>query len=105
MLANLRQLVRYRGLIQTLVTRELKARYRGSILGFFWSFANPLLLLQFYERSFSRVGEPADFDYAPGDSEWIDETVVRLQRLRRARQERIAAQQPGRPTQRVPVQR
>ena len=42
---NLAQLVRYRGLIQSLVARELKARYRGSVLGFFWSFVNPLLLL------------------------------------------------------------
>ena len=55
MLANLRQLVRYRGLIQTLVTRELKARYRGSILGFFWSFANPLLLLLVYTFVFSVI--------------------------------------------------
>ena len=31
--------------IQSLVARELKARYRGSVLGFFWSFVNPLLLL------------------------------------------------------------
>ena len=38
-------LVRYRGLISSLVARELKARYRGSVLGFFWSFINPLLLL------------------------------------------------------------
>ncbi len=45
MLHNLAQLVRYRGLIQSLVARELKARYRGSVLGFFWSFINPLLLL------------------------------------------------------------
>ena len=55
MLANLRQLIRYRGLIQTLVTRELKARYRGSILGFFWSFANPLLLLLVYTFVFSVI--------------------------------------------------
>lgn len=55
MLANLRQLFRYRGLIQTLVTRELKARYRGSILGFFWSFANPLLLLLVYTFVFSVI--------------------------------------------------
>ena len=45
MLRNLARLGRYRGLIQSLVARELKARYRGSILGFFWSFFNPLLLL------------------------------------------------------------
>ena len=48
MLHNLRQLLRYRGLIQSLVARELKARYRGSVLGFFWSFINPLLLLLIY---------------------------------------------------------
>ena len=55
MLANLRLLLRHRGLVQTLVARELKARYRGSVLGFFWSFANPLLLLLVYTFVFSVV--------------------------------------------------
>ena len=55
MLANLRELFRCRGLIETLVVRELKARYRGSILGFFWSFVNPLLLLLVYSFVFSVV--------------------------------------------------
>ena len=45
---QLRTLFRYRLLIQSLVGRELKARYRGSVLGFFWSFVNPLLLLLTY---------------------------------------------------------
>jgi len=49
---NLAQLPRYRGLIQSLVARELKARYRGSALGFFWSFVNPLLLLVIYSVVF-----------------------------------------------------
>jgi ABC-type polysaccharide/polyol phosphate export permease len=48
MIAQLATLVRYRMLIRSLVGRELKARYRGSILGFFWSFVNPLLLLLTY---------------------------------------------------------
>jgi ABC-type polysaccharide/polyol phosphate export permease len=52
---NLRQLPRYRGLVQSLVARELKARYRGSVLGFFWSFINPLLLLLIYTFVFSVV--------------------------------------------------
>jgi ABC-type polysaccharide/polyol phosphate export permease len=52
---NLRKLPRYRGLIQSLVARELKARYRGSVLGFFWSFINPLLLLSIYSFVFSVV--------------------------------------------------
>jgi lipopolysaccharide transport system permease protein len=55
MLHNLRQLLRYRGLIQSLVARELKARYRGSVLGFFWSFINPLLLLSIYSFVFAVV--------------------------------------------------
>src|SRR5262245_39958888 len=55
MLRNLVRLTRYRGLIQSLVARELKARYRGSVLGFFWSFINPLLLLLVYSFVFSFV--------------------------------------------------
>jgi len=55
MLRNLGQLVRYRGLIQSLVARELKARYRGSVLGFFWSFINPLMLLLVYTFIFKYV--------------------------------------------------
>src|SRR5688572_26191203 len=52
MLRNLARLGRYRPLIQSLVARELKARYRGSVLGFFWSFINPLLLLLIYSFVF-----------------------------------------------------
>jgi len=55
MFRHLSQLVRYRGLIQSLVARELKARYRGSVLGFFWSFFNPLLLLLVYTFVFKYV--------------------------------------------------
>ena len=58
MIANLVQLPRYRGLIQSLVARELKARYRGSFLGFFWSFINPLLLLLVYTFTFAYVMTP-----------------------------------------------
>lgn len=55
MIQNLLGLARYRGLIQTLVARDLKARYRGSVLGFFWSFINPLLLLLIYTFVFTVV--------------------------------------------------
>jgi len=55
LLSNLRNLFRYRGLIQSLVARELKARYRGSALGFVWSFVNPLLLLLIYSFVFTTV--------------------------------------------------
>ena len=55
MFANLAKLLRYRGLITSLVARDLKARYRGSVLGFFWSFVNPLLLLLIYSFVFTRI--------------------------------------------------
>ncbi len=55
MFANLVKLGRYRALIQTLVVRDLKARYRGSVLGFFWSFFNPALLLFIYTFVFTKV--------------------------------------------------
>jgi lipopolysaccharide transport system permease protein len=55
MFHHLRALPKYRGLIQTLVARDLKARYRGSVLGFFWSFFNPLLLMAVYTFVFTTI--------------------------------------------------
>jgi lipopolysaccharide transport system permease protein len=37
------------------VARDLKARYRGSVLGFFWTFVNPLLLLLVYSFVFTTI--------------------------------------------------
>ncbi len=51
---ELRTLFRYRQLIAALTARDLKARYRGSILGYFWSLANPLLLLAVYTIVFTK---------------------------------------------------
>ena len=44
-----------RGLLAVLVGRELKARYRGTFLGFLWSLLNPLLLLGVYTVVFTLV--------------------------------------------------
>lgn len=54
MTTNLTTLFRYRQLIAALTSRDLKARYRGSVLGFFWSLANPLLLLGVYTLVFTK---------------------------------------------------
>ena len=48
-------LFRYRSLLFTLTSRELKARYRGSVLGFFWSLINPLMLLLVYTFVFNTI--------------------------------------------------
>jgi ABC-type polysaccharide/polyol phosphate export permease len=53
-LSELAALFRHRQLIAALTARDLKARYRGSILGFFWSLANPLLLLGVYTLVFTK---------------------------------------------------
>ena len=55
---GLRNLFRHRVLIHSLVMRELKARYRGSVGGFLWSFLNPLLLLAVYTIVFTTIFEP-----------------------------------------------
>ncbi len=48
-------LFEYRYLIWILAIKELKVRYRGSYLGFFWSLLNPLLLLLIYTFVFTVI--------------------------------------------------
>jgi len=45
MTAKVREFLSYRELIENLVIRDLKVRYKNSALGFLWSFLNPLLLM------------------------------------------------------------
>jgi len=52
-LDRLKDLYQHRALLQVLVMRELKARYRGTVLGFLWSFVNPLVLMAIYVLVFS----------------------------------------------------
>lgn len=51
----LRELWAYREMFQGLVARELRARYRGSALGFAWSLLNPLLMMAVYSVVFAHV--------------------------------------------------
>ncbi len=55
MIKKLKELLKYRQLILTLVSRELKARYRGTFFGFLWSLINPLLLLAVYSIVFGII--------------------------------------------------
>lgn len=48
MIENIKDLYRFRALIWALVVRHLSIRYRGSLLGFLWSFLNPLCLMLVY---------------------------------------------------------
>ena len=51
----LREIWNYRQMIFSLVKRELRGRYKGSLLGFFWTFLNPLLQLVVYTIVFSVI--------------------------------------------------
>ncbi|MCX6344273.1 MAG: ABC transporter permease [Armatimonadetes bacterium] len=43
MIDELRELFKYKDLVKQLVIRDLKVRYKNSVLGFFWSLLNPLI--------------------------------------------------------------
>lgn len=67
MLSNLKQLVEYRELLRTLVSKDIRSRYKGSVLGFAWNFAIPLLQLLVFWVLFGiivKVAPPGDYPFA-----------------------------------------
>lgn len=52
-LESLGELVRYRELVYNLTLRDLKLKYKRSLLGVAWSFLNPLLMMAIYTVVFS----------------------------------------------------
>jgi lipopolysaccharide transport system permease protein len=48
-----RELVSYRELVVNLTVRDLKLKYKGSVLGIAWSLLNPLLMMTIYTAVFS----------------------------------------------------
>ncbi len=65
MFADIKKLFSYRELLYSLTKKELKVKYRGSALGFFWSLLNPILTMLVYSFVFSivlmRGGEIEEF--------------------------------------------
>jgi len=55
MIRNITELYYYRALLWSLTQRELKARYRASLLGFLWTFLNPTLQMLTYGLVFNVV--------------------------------------------------
>lgn len=51
----LKELYAYREMIISLVKKDLRGRYKGSVLGFLWTFINPLLQLVVYTIVFSAI--------------------------------------------------
>lgn len=50
-----KELYDYREMVFSLVRRDLRGRYKGSMLGFLWTFINPLLQLLVYTLVFSVI--------------------------------------------------
>lgn len=59
----LREIWEYRTMIASLVKRDLRGRYKGSVLGFFWTFLNPLFQLLVYTFVFSIIMRSGIEDY------------------------------------------
>ncbi len=49
------EIFRYRDLVMTLVARELKVRYRRSVIGFVWTMLQPLLMMLVFYLVFSKL--------------------------------------------------
>ena len=50
-----KELYSYREMIASLVRKDLRGRYKGSVLGFLWTFINPLFQLIIYTIVFSYI--------------------------------------------------
>jgi len=60
----LAELLRYRQLVAVLVVRELKVRYKRSVLGLLWTMLNPLLLMVVYTVVFATIMRAAERNFA-----------------------------------------
>src|SRR5258708_33490103 len=54
-LAAVRELWRFSEVLQELVKRDLKVRYKRSVLGIFWTMLNPLLMMVITTIVFSNL--------------------------------------------------
>ncbi len=63
-LRELREIVRYRELLRNLVLRDIKVRYRRSILGFIWVMLNPFLMMLILYVIFSELFKVTAENYA-----------------------------------------
>lgn len=52
---ELKELYNYREMLSNLVKKDLRTRYKGSVLGFLWTFINPLFQLIVYTVVFSVI--------------------------------------------------
>ena len=52
---HLMEIFEYRDMVNSLVKRDLRGKYKGSVLGFLWTFINPLCQIIVYTVVFSVI--------------------------------------------------
>ncbi len=66
MLIRLAELWRYRELVRNLIERDLKVRYKNSVLGIAWSWINPLLMMLVFTVVFTVINRaPPNIPHYP----------------------------------------
>ena len=55
LVTSLLSILSYRELVRNLVLKDLKLKYRGSVLGFLWSLVNPLAMVGVYTLAFKYI--------------------------------------------------
>lgn len=59
-----RQLARYWAVVTNMVGQELRVRYQRSVLGFFWTLLNPILMMFTLTMAFSQILNVREENYA-----------------------------------------
>lgn len=62
-MGRFKEVYSYREMVAILVKRDLKARYKGSVLGFLWTLINPLFQMIIYTLVFSYIMRSGIEDY------------------------------------------
>ena len=63
MFETVRELTRYRGMIGNFIRKEIRGKYKGSLLGFLWNFIVPITQVAVYLMVFSIVFRPGIESY------------------------------------------
>ncbi len=86
----MKQLLRYRDLIATLVQRDLKVRYKRSAIGFLWTMLQPLLMMMVLNIVFSTIFKFEEPEEPPPAPPGVEQQVAGGQ---------VSQQQSGEPTE------
>ena len=63
MIARLKDLWQHRELQYNMIVKELKVKYKRSVLGFVWSFANPIIMIAVFSLVFSILARGSDMQW------------------------------------------